>query len=48
MTTQLEQPCAEGQTCSSDCKQLTLLTILSKLVMAQVMGIVLIFILLVI
>ena len=47
MTTQLEQPRAEGQACSSDCRQITLLTILSKLVMALVIGIVLIIILLV-
>ena len=47
MTTQLEQSCAEGQACSSDCRQITLLTILSKLVMALVMSIVLVILLLV-
>ena len=43
----VELPRSEGQVCSSDCRQITLLTILSKLVMALVMGIVLVIIFLV-
>jgi hypothetical protein len=47
MTAQLEQQCVEDQACPSGCSQTTLLAILSKLVVAQVIGIVLVVILLV-
>ena len=40
MTTLSHQPGAEGQMNPDDCRSITLLTILSKLVMALVIGIV--------
>ena len=40
MTTRLQQHCAEGQISLEESRNIGLLTILSKLVMALVMGIV--------
>jgi hypothetical protein len=40
MVARLQQLCAEGQMSEMDCRNVNLLTVLSKLVVALVMGIV--------
>jgi len=40
MATRLQQLCAEGQMSGMDCRNVNLLTVLSKLTVALVMGIV--------